>query len=59
MANRKRRPVEYMRELGRRGGLKSGECLKVSPINGRVTRAALREREAEHRVQAILRKHGL
>jgi len=126
MANYTRRSVKYMRELGRRGGLKSGEtrrlkrasqivadyasqkgtgvpfemtkllpeavlkpesraggsrdtdwrcrecrhfnslksracskCRTVSPTNGRLTRAALRERQAEHRTKAILRKYGL
>jgi hypothetical protein len=34
-------------------------CGRVSPGRGRVTRAALRERAAEHRTAAILRKHGL
>jgi len=34
-------------------------CGGFAPRNGRLTRAALRERAAEHRTQAILRKHGL
>lgn len=108
---------EYMRDLGRRGGTKSGETRRInavvpclpgfenlgriiaavadlnrpnhsggsrdtdwrcpycrrfnsikkrlcagcfrSPRNGRLTRGALRERAQEHRLQAILRKHGL
>jgi hypothetical protein len=129
MANNKPRAVEYMRDLGRRGGLKSGEtrhearvcgilaecaaqkgtgvpldlldpteiwpesileresraggshdtdwrcreclhfnsiksracskCRTPGPLNGRLTRAALRERQAEHRNRAILKKYGL
>ena len=35
------------------------KCQTVSPRNGRLTRAALRERQAEYRNRAILRKHGL
>jgi hypothetical protein len=35
------------------------ECGSIAPKNGRLTRAALRERQAEHRTDAILRKHGL
>jgi hypothetical protein len=34
------------------------QCVR-SPGNGRLTRAALRERVAEHRVEAILSKRGL
>ena len=34
------------------------KCLTVSPPNGRLTRAALRELQAEHRNRAILAKHG-
>lgn len=32
---------------------------ELTPPNGRMTRARLRERTAEHRTQAILAKHGL
>jgi hypothetical protein len=41
--------------------IKQRSCAKCfkSPANGRMTRAARRERAAEHRTQAILRKHGL
>lgn len=126
MANKKPRSVLYMRDLGRRGGLKSGEtrhlarvgriltayaaqkgtgvplditgisdesilkresraggshdtgwrcrkcyhfnsiksracskCLTVSPLSGRLTRAALRERQVEYCNRAILQKYGL
>lgn len=34
-------------------------CNAVSPANGRLTRAALHERVAEHRTAAILHMHGL
>jgi hypothetical protein len=42
--------------------IKSRACAKcntVSPRNGRLTRAALHERTAEHCTAAILNKHGL
>jgi hypothetical protein len=42
--------------------IKSRQCSKcegVSPLNGRLTRAALRERMEEHRTAAILGRHGL
>jgi len=35
------------------------KCQTVSPTNGRLTRAALRERQAEYRNQAILARYGL
>jgi len=35
------------------------KCKAVSPANGRLTRAALHEREVEHRNAATLRRHGL
>jgi hypothetical protein len=35
------------------------KCKAVAPMNGRLTRKALRERAEEHRTMAILRKHGL
>jgi hypothetical protein len=35
------------------------QCSAWAPKNGRLTRAALRERAAEHRTAAILRKYGL
>lgn len=35
------------------------KCKEPGPMNGRITRAALRELEAEHRTRAILDKHGL
>jgi hypothetical protein len=35
------------------------KCASLAPANGRLTRAALRERQAEHRTQAILAKHGI
>jgi len=35
-----------------------GGCDRFAPKNGRITRAELRERAAEHRVQAMLRKHS-
>jgi len=35
------------------------KCNTVSPRNGRRTRKALRERAAEHRIAAILGKHGI
>jgi hypothetical protein len=35
------------------------KCRELAPTNGRLTRKALRERAAEHRTRAILRKHGL
>jgi hypothetical protein len=35
------------------------KCQTPSPTNGRMTRAVLRERQAEHRNRAILRKYGL
>jgi hypothetical protein len=36
-----------------------GKCQAPAPVNGRLTRRALREKAAEHRVEGILRKHGL
>jgi hypothetical protein len=36
-----------------------GVCHHIAPMNGRLTRAALRERSAEHRTQAILSKFGI
>src|SRR5262245_35736629 len=35
------------------------ECGRVAPRNGRLTRAALRTRAAEHLIDSILAKHGL
>jgi len=35
------------------------KCEEFAPKNGRITRAELRERTAEHKTQAILSKHGL
>jgi hypothetical protein len=35
------------------------ECASIAPKNGSLTRAALLERQAEHKTSAILRKHGL
>jgi uncharacterized paraquat-inducible protein A len=35
------------------------KCKAVAPANGRLTRKALRERAADHRTMAILRKRGL
>jgi hypothetical protein len=35
------------------------KCKALAPMNGRLTRKALRERAEEHRIAAILRKHGL
>jgi hypothetical protein len=35
------------------------KCFRMASRNGRLTRAALRIREAEHRTQAILAKHGI
>jgi len=34
-------------------------CKEFAPKNGRITRAELRERAAEHRTKATLRKHGI
>jgi hypothetical protein len=34
-------------------------CKSSAPTNGRLRRVALRERAAEHRTTAILKKHGL
>jgi len=41
--------------------IKRRSCVKCakSPANGRLTRSALRERAAEHRTQATLRRFGL
>jgi hypothetical protein len=41
--------------------IKRRSCAKCgkTPANGRLTRAALREREVQHRFQAMLKKHGL
>lgn len=36
-----------------------GTCREPGPLNGRLTRAALRERSIEHRIQSTLRKFGL
>ena len=35
------------------------KCRMPGPMNGRMTRAALRAKRAEYRTKAILRKHGL
>ena len=35
------------------------ECGTPAPLNGRITRKALRERAAEHRIKATLRRHSL
>jgi hypothetical protein len=34
------------------------KCRRPGPWNGRMTRKALRERAEEHRIAAILSKHG-
>ena len=51
-------PCPYCRHVN---SIKRRSCAKCgkTPANGRRTRAAQRELEAEHRTREILKKHGL